>query len=119
MARGRTWTVDDSRRLCRLAGSGAIDAEIAGALGCRRETITRKRKLLGLAPACSAAYRRALVGRAARRTLAVLLMERAMAKESLRPAACNESAGLEICRRLAAGGRRGDLLREPPFLRPD
>src|SRR5688572_9210847 len=114
MARGRTWTDDDTGRLRRLVRSGAIDAEIARAMGCRRETITHKRKLLGLPPACSAAHRRGVLGRAARRALGPHLMERAMATASPRPAACSELDGLEICRRLAEASRLGLLRDDPP-----
>ena len=61
MARGRLWSADDSARLRRLVRAGAIDVEIAAELGRPRETITRKRKTLGLQPGCSPSYRAAVL----------------------------------------------------------
>jgi hypothetical protein len=68
MARGGPWSADDSQRLRRLVQAGTIDTEIARLMRRRRESVTRKRKLLKLAPGCSPAYRAALLRLAARRT---------------------------------------------------
>jgi hypothetical protein len=111
MARGRFWSADDSSRLRRLIQAGALDAEVANILGRPRETITRKRKQLGLGPGCSPAHRLALLRLGARRTEVSMTEEQANGQE--RPTIYRPELGQELCRRLSQGSSLRRILHDP------
>lgn len=48
MTRGKVWTDDDSASVRNLKMLGRTDAEIARILGFTRETIARRREMLGV-----------------------------------------------------------------------
>src|SRR5687767_2899221 len=104
MARGRPWSAEDSARLRQLVQAGTIDLEIARALGRARETITRKRKLLGLAPGGSPENRATLLRIAATR-VANRMTEQDNLQE--RPKTYTPELGQELCRRLSDGSPLG------------
>ena len=110
MSRGNWWSAEESARLRRLVKTGAVDAEIAGLLGRSRETVTRKRKLLGLAPGSSPAYRAALARQAERKARKQMTQE---ANTSTRPTIFTQELADELCRRLADGTPLRRILRDP------
>jgi hypothetical protein len=110
MARGKLWSADESARLRRLVRAGSIDIEIAHAMRRPRETITRKRKLLGLSPGCSASYRAAMLRLAARK---VVKQTKEDANMQERPTTYTPELGEKICRSLSDGSPLHRLLRDP------
>jgi hypothetical protein len=102
----RAWSEGESAQLRRLVQEGAVDAEIAMELGRARETINRKRRMLGLAPGGSPAYRAALLRRA---------VQDASREENLasRPTTYTQELGQEFCRRLSEGLSFRRVLRDP------
>ncbi len=58
MTRGKIWSDDDTASLRNLKMLGRTDAEIARILGYTRETVVRRRKMLGVATLDTAEARR-------------------------------------------------------------